>query len=181
MPDLAPNAPRASGAQASTDAAHIAAIVAARQHMPGALLPILHEIQDTQGFIPDTAVPVIARALNLSRAEVHGVITFYHHFRQQPAGRHVVQVCRAEACQAVGAEALAAHAQRALGCGFHETSADGQVTLEPVYCLGQCACGPAVMVGEQLHGYVDAARFDALVRALRAPSTAAPAETEAQA
>ncbi|SPR99110.1 formate dehydrogenase subunit gamma [Cupriavidus taiwanensis] len=179
MPDIAPHAPRAHGAPASADAAHIAAIVAARQHLPGALLPILHEIQDTQGFIPDTAVPVIARALNLSRAEVHGVITFYHHFRQQPAGRHVVQVCRAEACQAVGAEALAEHAQRALGCGFHETSADGQVTLEPVYCLGQCACGPAVMVGEQLHGYVDAARFDALVRALRVSST--PAEAEVQA
>ncbi|SOZ60831.1 NAD-dependent formate dehydrogenase gamma subunit [Cupriavidus taiwanensis] len=182
MPDIAPHAPRAPGAPASADAAHIAAIVAARQHLPGALLPILHEIQDTQGFIPDTAVPVIARALNLSRAEVHGVITFYHHFRQQPAGRHVVQVCRAEACQAVGAEALAEHAQRALGCGFHETSADGQVTLEPVYCLGQCACGPAVMVGEQLHGYVDAARFDALVRALRPSSTpSTPAEAEAQA
>ncbi|BDB23254.1 formate dehydrogenase subunit gamma [Cupriavidus sp. TA19] len=159
MPDIAPNA------QASADA--IDAIVAARQDMPGALLPILHEIQDTQGHIPDTAVPVIARALNLSRAEVHGVITFYHHFRQEPAGRHVIQVCRAEACQAVGAEALADHARRALGCGFHETTADGAVTLEPVYCLGQCACGPAVMVGEQLHGYVDAKRFDALVRSLR--------------
>ncbi|WP_354685981.1 formate dehydrogenase subunit gamma [Cupriavidus necator] len=164
MPETAPTA------TASADAARtpaIAAIVAARQHMPGALLPILHEIQDTQGYIPDDAVPVIARALNLSRAEVHGVITFYHHFRQQPAGRHVVQVCRAEACQAVGAEALAEHAQRALGCGFHETSGDGQVTLEPVYCLGQCACGPAVMVGEQLHGYVDPKRFDALLRSLR--------------
>jgi formate dehydrogenase subunit gamma len=173
MPDIAPNAPR------SADAARIAAIVAARQDMPGALLPILHEIQDTQGYIPDTAVPVIASALNLSRAEVHGVITFYHHFRQQPAGRHVVQVCRAEACQSVGAEALAEHAQRALGCGFHETSADGQVTLEPVYCLGQCACGPAVMVGEQLHGYVDAKRFDALVRSLRAAPDATTQATQA--
>lgn len=176
MPDIAPNAPVAA------DAARIAAIVAARQDMPGALLPILHEIQDTAGYIPDSAVPVIARALNLSRAEVHGVITFYHHFRQQPAGRHVVQVCRAEACQSVGAEALAEHAQRALGCGFHETSADGQVTLEPVYCLGQCACGPAVMVGEQLHGYVDAKRFDALVRSLReAPVANKEATAEAQA
>ncbi|WP_029047929.1 formate dehydrogenase subunit gamma [Cupriavidus sp. amp6] len=164
MPDIAPNA------QAS--AAAIDAIVAARQDMPGALLPILHEIQDTQGHIPDAAVPVIARALNLSRAEVHGVITFYHHFRQQPAGRHVIQVCRAEACQAVGAEALADHAKRALGCGFHETTADGAVTLEPVYCLGQCACGPAVMVGERLHGYVDAKRFDALVRSLREAQSA---------
>ncbi|MBP0623834.1 formate dehydrogenase subunit gamma [Cupriavidus consociatus] len=172
MPDIAPTA------QAS--AAAIDAIVAARQDMPGALLPILHEIQDTQGHIPDAAVPVIARALNLSRAEVHGVITFYHHFRQQPAGRHVIQVCRAEACQAVGAEALADHAKRALGCGFHETTADGAVTLEPVYCLGQCACGPAVMVGERLHGYVDAKRFDALVRSLR-EAQAANETAEAQA
>ncbi|WP_454751600.1 formate dehydrogenase subunit gamma [Cupriavidus necator] len=177
MPETAPIAP------ASADAARtaaIAAIVAARQDLPGALLPILHEIQDTQGYIPDDAVPVIARALSLSRAEVHGVITFYHHFRQQPAGRHVVQVCRAEACQAVGAEALAEHAKRALGCGFHETSADGQVTLEPVYCLGQCACGPAVMVGEQLHGYVDAKRFDALIRSLF-EAQASNETTEAQA
>jgi formate dehydrogenase subunit gamma len=179
MPDTATSAP--APADAARTAA-IAAIVAARQDMPGALLPILHEIQDSQGYIPDTAVPVIAKALNLSRAEVHGVITFYHHFRQQPAGRHVVQVCRAEACQSVGAEALAEHARRALGCDFHETTADGSVTLEPVYCLGQCACGPAVMMGEQLHGYVDAKRFDVLVRKLREDQTAQqPANQEAQA
>jgi formate dehydrogenase subunit gamma len=175
MPDIA------TPALAQADAARIAAIVAARQDMPGALLPILHEIQDTQGYIPDDAVPVIARALNLSRAEVHGVITFYHHFRQQPAGRHVVQVCRAEACQSVGAEALADHAQRALGCGFHETTADGQVTLEPVFCLGQCACGPAVMIGEQLHGYVDPRRFDALIRSLREAQDRSTEQTEARA
>jgi len=175
MPDIA------TPALAQADAARIAAIVAARQDMPGALLPILHEIQDAQGYIPDDAVPVIARALNLSRAEVHGVITFYHHFRQQPAGRHVVQVCRAEACQSVGAEALADHAQRALGCGFHETTADGQVTLEPVFCLGQCACGPAVMIGEQLHGYVDPRRFDALIRSLREAQDRSTEQTEARA
>lgn len=153
---------------AADRSAAITRIVAERQDMPGALLPILHEIQDTQGYIPDDAVPVIARALSLSRAEVHGVITFYHHFRQQPAGRHVVQVCRAEACQSVGANALVDHAKKALGCDFHETTADGQVTLEPVYCLGQCACGPAVMIGDQLHGYVDAKKFDALLEPLRA-------------
>lgn len=165
MPDIpdpiAQVAPMAPGAS-------IARIVDARRDMPGALLPILHEIQDTHGHIPAEAVPVIARALNLSRAEVHGVITFYHHFREQPAGRHVVQVCRAEACQSVGADALAAHAQKALGCGFHETTADGRFTLEPVYCLGQCACGPALMVGEQLHARVDARRFDALIGAMPA-------------
>ncbi|GJG93770.1 formate dehydrogenase subunit gamma [Cupriavidus pauculus] len=164
MPDTAiPTAPAGSG----TPAPEIARIVAARRDMPGALLPILHEIQDSHGFIPEDAVPVIAKALNLSRAEVHGVITFYHHFRQQPAGRHVVQVCRAEACQSVGADALADHACRKLGCDFHETTADGQFTLEPVYCLGQCATGPAMMIGERLHARVDAKRFDKLVDAVR--------------
>jgi formate dehydrogenase subunit gamma len=157
----------------------ITRIVDARRNMPGALLPILHEIQDSHGFIPADAVPVIAKALNLSRAEVHGVITFYHHFREQPAGRHVVQVCRAEACQSVGADALAAHASRALGCGFHETTADGRFTLEPVYCLGQCACGPAMLIGEQLHGRVDAKRFDALVAALPEATEATEAEVHA--
>ncbi|MDR3384825.1 formate dehydrogenase subunit gamma [Cupriavidus basilensis] len=143
----------------------VARIVAARRDMPGALLPILHEIQDTVGYVPADALPEIARALNLSRAEVHGVVTFYHHFRDSKPGRHVVQVCRAEACQSVGSEALAAHAERALGCGFHETTADGGFTLEPVYCLGQCACGPAVMIDGELAGRVTPQRFDALIKA----------------
>ncbi len=145
----------------------IAAILRARQHQPGALLPILHDIQDALGFVPSDAVPSIAGALNLSRAEVHGVISFYHHFRDQPAGRHVLQLCRAEACQAVGADALAEHAQRELGCGWHQTTADGAITLEPVYCLGQCAVGPALMAGTELHGCVTPARLDALLTALR--------------
>ena len=166
MPDTAiPTAPAGNGRRDST--AEIARIVAARRDMPGALLPILHEIQDTQGYVPDDAIPVIAKALSLSRAEVHGVITFYHHFRQQPAGRHVVQVCRAEACQSVGADALAEHACRKLGCDFHETTADGQYTLEPVYCLGQCATGPSMMIGDRIHARVDAKRFDKLVDAVR--------------
>jgi len=159
MPDTTPNGREAADA--------VARIVAARRDMPGALLPILHDIQDSQGFISADAVPVIARALNLSRAEVHGVITFYHHFREQSAGRHVVQICRAEACQSVGAEALAAHASRTLGCDFHETTADGQFTLEPVYCLGQCACGPAMTIGDRLHARVDPQRFDKLIDAVR--------------
>lgn len=163
MPQFA--TPTASAGNEGADA--IARIVAAKRDVPGALLPILHEIQDRHGFIPDDAVPTIARALNLSRAEVHGVITFYHHFRQQPAGRHVVQVCRAEACQSVGAEALAAHACKALRCDFHETTPDGQFTLEPVYCLGQCATGPAMTIGEKLYARVDAQRFDKLIDALR--------------
>jgi len=129
------------------------------------MLPILHGIQDAVGFVPADAVPMIADALNVSRAEVHGVISFYHHFRQQPAGKHVVQVCRAEACQSVGSEALARHAEKVLGCAFHETTADGQFTLEPVYCLGLCACGPNVVVDGELHARVGAAKLDRLLQA----------------
>jgi formate dehydrogenase subunit gamma len=110
--------------------------------LPGALLPILHEVQGALGYVPKDAVPLIAHALNLSRAEVHGVISFYHYFRTTKPGRHVVQLCRAEACQAVGAAQLEKHARRSLGVDFHGTTADGAVTLEPVYCLGNCALGP---------------------------------------
>ncbi|OYT98675.1 MAG: formate dehydrogenase subunit gamma [Burkholderiales bacterium PBB1] len=130
---------------------------------PGALLPILHAVQDALGHVPAAAVPEIAHALNLTRAEVHGVVTYYHHFRSQPPGRCVVQVCRAEACQAMGAEALLAHVQQRLGCAVHATSADGAWSLEPVYCLGLCASSPAVMVGDALHARVTPQRFDALV------------------
>ncbi|MGO4327399.1 formate dehydrogenase subunit gamma [Cupriavidus sp. 2TAF22] len=145
--------------------AQIAGIIAARRDMPGALLPILHEIQDAVGYVPSEVLPEIARALNLSRAEVHGVVTYYHDFRERKAGRHVVRVCRAEACQSVGGEALAAHAERAVGCAFHETTANGEFTLEAVYCLGQCACGPAVMIDGKLAGRVTPQRFDALLAA----------------
>lgn len=130
---------------------------------PGALLPILHAVQDALGHVPPAVVPDIAHALNLTRADVHGVVTYYHHFRSQPAGRCVVQVCRAEACQAMGAEALWAHAQRRLGCAAQATSADGAWTLEPVYCLGLCASSPAVMVGDELHARVTPQRFDEIV------------------
>jgi formate dehydrogenase subunit gamma len=137
----------------------------ANRHLPGALLPILHQVQDMLGYIPGDSVQPIAAALNLSRAEVHGVITYYHHFRQTPPGRHVVQVCRAEACQARGAAALEKHIQSSLGCGYHETTPDGMVSLEPVYCLGQCATGPAVMVDDVLRARMRADTFDALLRA----------------
>lgn len=157
--------PSAAGALREPARAQIAAIIAARRDMPGALLPILHDIQDTVGYVPSEVLPDIARALNLSRAEVHGVVTFYHDFRERKAGRHVVRVCRAEACQSVGSEALAAHAEQAVGCAFHETTADGEFTLEPVYCLGQCACGPAVTVDGKLAGRVTPQRFDALLAA----------------
>lgn len=139
------------------------AALSAHAGRPGALLPILHDVQHALRYIPPAAVPVIADALNLSRAEVHGVISFYRHFRLSEPGRRLVQVCRAEACQAMGADRLLEHAQKSLGCGLHQTSSDGAVTLEPVYCLGQCAVGPAVMMDDALHGRVDAARFDALI------------------
>lgn len=141
----------------------VSAALAAHAGRPGALLPVLHDVQHALRHIPPSAVPGIADALNLSRAEVHGVISFYQHFRVSPPGKHVVQVCRAEACQAVGADRLLEHAQSALGCGLHETSRDGAVTLEPAYCLGQCAVGPAVMIDDTLYARVDPARFDALI------------------
>ena len=142
-------------------------IVAEGKTRPGPLLPVLHEIQHAFGYIPADAVPFIADELNLSRAEVHGVISFYTHFREQPAGKHVVQLCRAEACQSVGAEALATHVKAKLGCDFNETTADGEFTLEPVYCLGQCSCGPSMMVGDDVHARVTPEKFDGLLKAKR--------------
>ncbi len=133
----------------------------------GALLPILHAIQAEHGYVPSDAVAQIADRLNLSRAEVHGVLSYYHHFRKEPAGKVVVQLCQAEACQSVGSEALTAHAKKALGIDFHETSADGKFTLEPVYCLGHCACGPSMMVGDRVHARVDNDKFNALIKRAR--------------
>lgn len=117
----------------------------------GALLPILHAVQAVEGYVPADVIPRIADSLNLSRAEVHGVVSYYHHFRQQPASKVIVQICRAEACQAVGADAFAQDAVKLLGCDFHESTKDGAITLEPVYCLGQCACGPSVMINDDVH------------------------------
>jgi formate dehydrogenase subunit gamma len=139
-------------------------LIAAKRHLPGALLPLLHDIQEALGFVPPAAVPLLATALNRSRAEVHGVLTYYHFFRQQPAGRHVLRICRAEACQANGAEALLEHARRVLGCADHATTADGAFTLEPVYCLGQCACGPALWLdADELHARMTPEKLDALI------------------
>jgi len=153
----------AASALPSTALAIVRDILARLVGEPGALLPILHEVQDALGCVPAEAVPEIASALNLSRAEVHGVITYYHHFRAQPPGRCVVRVCRAEACQAMGANALLAHVERRLGCAMHATSADGAWSLEPAFCFGLCASSPAVMVGEELHARVTPQRFDSLV------------------
>ena len=143
------------------------AILSRHADQPGALLPILHEVQETLRHVPREVVPQIAEALNLSRAEVHGVVTYYHHFRSEPPGRHVIQVCRAEACQSMGADALMAHAQATLGCKTHgghgATSADGRFTLNPVYCLGLCASSPAIAIDERPHARMNAERFDVLV------------------
>ena len=136
---------------------------------PGPLLEVLHAIQSALGYVPAAAVPVVAEELNLSRAEVHGVVTFYHYFRRSRPGAHTVSLCQAEACQSMGAEALAAHARRRLGIDFHETSANGHFSLEPIYCLGNCACSPAIMIDGRLYGRVTPQRFDELV-ADRAPS-----------
>ena len=143
--------------------ATLAAVLADHPPAPGALLPLLHALQDRAGHVPPEAVPVIAEHLNLSRAEVHGVISYYHFFRQAPAGRTVLQVCRAEACQSRGAELLLAHAEQRLGCASHGTRADGAVTVEPIYCLGLCASSPALMLNERVHARMTAAKLDALL------------------
>ncbi|HJT97305.1 MAG TPA: formate dehydrogenase subunit gamma [Rhodanobacteraceae bacterium] len=147
--------------------AKVRAALDANRDRPGALLPVLHAVQEAVGHVPADAVPLIAHDLNLSRAEVHGVISFYHHFRTHAPGRHVVRVCRAEACQSRGSRALQAHAKRSLGIDFHETTADGAITLEAVYCLGNCGCGPSVLVDDELHALMTPESFDALVGSLR--------------
>ncbi|MDE2262327.1 MAG: formate dehydrogenase subunit gamma [Gammaproteobacteria bacterium] len=138
-------------------------IVADLKGRPGPLIEVLHAIQAELGYVPPAAVPLVASELNLSRAEVHGVVSFYHYFRSAPPGTHTVSVCRAESCQAVGGEALAAHARQRLGVDFHQTTPDGRFSLEPVYCLGNCACSPAVMIDGRLHGRVTPERLDALL------------------
>lgn len=160
---------RASPPKESLSASVIAAIEE-YSDQPGALLPLLHAIHERIGYVPAESVEAIARALNLSRAEVHGVITFYHDFRQRPAARHTVRLCQAEACQSMGAAALAAHAQHTLGCELHGDSADGTVALEPVYCLGLCAQSPALAIDDEVHARVTPQRFDHLLARLREDS-----------
>lgn len=138
-------------------------VIARLKDTAGPLLPVLHGIQDALGYVPPAAVPLVAQALNISRAEVHGTISFYHYFRAHPPGRHVIHLCRAEACQSMGARGLEAHARRVLGVDFHHTTASGAFSLEPVYCLGNCACSPAVMIDGELYGRVTPDRFDDLV------------------
>lgn len=140
-----------------------------KQHaqQAGAALPILHALQETFGYVHADAVKMVASTLNLSRAEVHGIVTFYHDFRSAPAGEHVLKLCRAEACQSMGADALAAHAREKLHVDWHETTTDKQVTLEPVFCLGLCACGPAAMLDHQVFGRLDAKSLDTLIDGAR--------------
>jgi formate dehydrogenase subunit gamma len=147
--------------------AQVQDILTAHAGMEGPLLPILHAVQAEFGHVPQDVLPVIAKSLNLSRAEVHGVVSFYHDFREEPTGRHVVKLCRAEACQAMGADRVAAHAQAVLGVDWHGTTLDGAVTLEPIFCLGLCACAPAAMVDGRIVGRVDEARIDALLAGVR--------------
>jgi formate dehydrogenase subunit gamma len=135
--------------------------------LEGPLLPILHGIQEEFGHVPAETLPVIAEALNISRAEVYGVVTFYHDYRNHPAGRHVLKLCRAEACQSMGGDAIAARISQALGIGFHETAKDGSVTLEPIYCLGLCACAPSAMLDGEPIGRLDADKIDEIVQEVR--------------
>ena len=141
-------------------------ITNALKDKPGALLPILHSVQDSLGYIPADSVPQIAKALNLSRAEVHGVISFYHYFRETPPGKHTIHLCRAESCQAMGSKQLENHVKNKLGIDFHETTADGQFSLEPVYCLGNCACSPAMQIDDDIYGRVSVQAFDATIKGL---------------
>ena len=149
-------------------ASKIDAHIAANKHLPGALLPLLHAIQDDIGWVPEVAYLPISKALALSVAEVHGVVTFYHHFHTHPVGKHVLQICRAESCQAMGSEKLEANVKAALGIDFHETTKDGAVTLLPVYCLGNCACSPNVMLGDDVYGRMTADKVAEIVAEARA-------------
>lgn len=149
------------------NADHAARIIAEHKHLAGATMPILHALQEAFGYIDRAAIPAIAEAVNLSQAEIYGVVTFYHDFRREPAGRHTIKLCRGEACQSVGAVALADHAKRRLGVDWHGTSADGQVTLEPVFCLGLCACGPSALIDGEPVSHLDTASLDARLAELR--------------
>jgi formate dehydrogenase subunit gamma len=150
-------------------------IIGRYRGQPGPLLIVLHAIQEEFGYIPEEAEPVVAEGLNLSRAEVHGVVTFYHFFRHHPPGRHVVQICQAESCKSMNSDKLTEHARRALGIEMNQTTADGLFTLEPVYCLGNCACSPAMMVDGEIYGRLTNARFDAVLAEHRQAADGEPA------
>ena len=152
-----------AGAGQAEQVAAIQRAIDNHREQAGNLLPILHAIQDELGYIPPEAFAPLAAALHQTRAEISGVVSFYHHFRSTPPGDHVVQICRAEACQALGARQLEGYIKDRLAIDFHQTTADGRVTLEPVYCLGNCSCGPSLRVDDDVLGRVSKARFDALL------------------
>ena len=141
----------------------VATAIQKHAETPGGLLPLLHEVQASLGHVPKDHVAEIARGMGLSRAEVHGVISFYHDFHDQPRGQTTIHLCRAEACQAMGSRKLEAHVKARLGIGFGDTTADGRFSLEPVYCLGNCACSPSIRIGDDVFARVDAKRFDQLL------------------
>ena len=145
------------------DAERGAEIIAEHTHLEGATLVILHALQEAFGYVPEPAIPMVAEALSMTRAEVHGVFTFYHDFRHKPAGKHVLKLCRAEACQAAGGDAVAARAEAKLGVKLGNTTADERVTLEPIYCLGLCATAPSAMLDGRVIGMLDETRIDALI------------------
>lgn len=153
----------------STDThAKIHGLIVQHIGLPGALLPLLHAIQDEIGYVPEESYLSISKALALSVAEVHGVVTFYHHFRSHPAGKHILQICRAESCQAMGSEKLEASIKAKLGIDYHQTTSDGAITLEPIYCLGNCACSPSVMMDDEVYGRVDSQKMAELISEARA-------------
>ena len=131
---------------------------------PGALLPLMHAIQDDLGYIPEESYEPISKALSLSVAEVHGFVTFYHHFRTKPSGKHILQICRAESCQSMGSENIESYCKEKLGIDYHQTTEDKSITLEPVYCLGNCACSPAVMIDDEVIGRVTEKKIDDLIQ-----------------
>ena len=149
------------------DAERAKARISELERLPGALIPILHALQEEFGYIHPDATPLIASALNLSRAEVHGVISFYHDFRHSPPGRHVLRICRAESCQAMGCEALVAHVEKRAGVKLGETTADGSLSVEQVFCLGNCALSPAVMLDGEPYGRVSPNVADFLIDSAR--------------
>lgn len=145
------------------DAQEIQALIDSQLHLEGPLLPIFHALQAAFGYIPQSAIPMIASALNITGAEVHGVMSFYHDFRTVPAGRRVLKICRSEACQAVGGDVMAEAVLKKHGLDWHQTTRDGALTVEPVYCLGLCACGPAAMVDGKVIGRLDEAGMDRIL------------------
>jgi formate dehydrogenase subunit gamma len=165
---MAETAGQGNAALPAWDAARARALIDELKALPGASLPILHALQDTFGYVHPDAIPLVAEALVLSRAEVVGILNFYHDFRQEPGGRHTLRVCRAESCQSMGCEALVEHLQQRLGIRMGETTPDGMVTLETVYCLGNCALSPAVLLDRELYGRVSLERADRILNAVRA-------------